>query len=70
MSACNLSYRLKRSGPKVENTKVFEQKGDLLNFKANIDPRSMLGQVNRVCQMCQNLEIARYPVKFPLFGSS
>ena len=28
-----------------ENSKVFEQKGDLLNFKANIDPRAVLSQV-------------------------
>ena len=25
-----------------KNSKVFEQKGDLLNFKANIDPRAVL----------------------------
>ena len=24
----------------TKNSKVFEQKGDLLNFKANIDPRA------------------------------
>ena len=30
---------------KKKNSKVFEQKGDLLNFKANIDPRAMLSQV-------------------------
>ena len=28
-----------------QNSKVFEQKGDLLNFKANIDPRAMLSRV-------------------------
>ena len=28
-----------------KNSKVFEQKGDLLNFKANIDPRAMLSQI-------------------------
>ena len=28
-----------------KNSKVFEQKGDLLNFKANIDPRAVLSQV-------------------------
>ena len=28
----------------LKNSKVFEQKGDLLNFKANIDPRAMLSQ--------------------------
>ena len=28
-----------------KNSKVFEQKGDLLNFKANIDPMAMLSQV-------------------------
>ena len=28
----------------MKNSKVFEQKGDLLNFKANIDPRAMLSQ--------------------------
>ena len=27
---------------KKENSKVFEQKGDLLNFKANIDPMTLL----------------------------
>ena len=30
---------------KKKNSKVFEQKGDLLNFKANIDPRAMLSQI-------------------------
>ena len=25
--------------PSVKNSKVFEQKGDLLNFKANNDPK-------------------------------
>ena len=28
-----------------KNSKVFEQKGDLLNFKANIDPMAVLKQV-------------------------
>ena len=28
-----------------KNSKVFEQKGDLLNFKANIDPRAVLSRV-------------------------
>ena len=28
-----------------KNSKVFEQKGDLLNFKANIDSMAMLSQV-------------------------
>ena len=28
-----------------KNSKVFEQKGDLLNFKANIDPMAVLSQV-------------------------
>ena len=27
---------------KLKNSKVFEQKGDFLNFKANIDPRAVL----------------------------
>ena len=27
-----------------KNSKVFEQKGDLLNFKANIDPMAALSQ--------------------------
>ena len=27
-----------------KNSKVFEQKGDLLNFKANIDPMAVLSQ--------------------------
>ena len=26
----------------IKNSKVFEQKGDLLNFKANIDPMALL----------------------------
>ena len=30
---------------KMKNSKVFEQKGDLLNFKANIDPRAVLSQI-------------------------
>ena len=30
---------------KKKNSKVFEQKGDLLNFKANIDPVAVLSQV-------------------------
>ena len=29
----------------IQNSKVFEQKGDLLNFKAIIDPRAVLSQV-------------------------
>ena len=29
----------------IENSKVFEQKGDLLNFKANINPMALLSQV-------------------------
>ena len=29
----------------LKNSKVFEQKGDLLNFKANIDPRAVLSRV-------------------------
>ena len=29
-------------GLTVQNSKVFEQKGDLLNLKANIDPRAVL----------------------------
>ena len=29
----------------VKNSKVFEQKGDLLNFKAKIDPVAVLSQV-------------------------
>ena len=28
-----------------KNSKVFEQKGDLLNFKANIDPMAVLSRV-------------------------
>ena len=28
----------------MKNSKVFEQKGDLLNFKANIDPMAMLSR--------------------------
>ena len=28
----------------LKNSKVFEQKGDLLNFKANIDPMAVLSQ--------------------------
>ena len=29
---------------RVKNSKVFEQKGDLLNFKANIDAMALLSQ--------------------------
>ena len=29
----------------VKNSKVFEQKGNFLNFKANIDPKAVLSQV-------------------------
>ena len=29
----------------LKNSKVFEQKGDLLNFKANIDPMALLSRV-------------------------
>ena len=29
----------------MKNSKVFGQKGDLLNFKANIDPMAVLSQV-------------------------
>ena len=29
----------------LKNSKVFEQKGDLLNFKANIDPMAVLSRV-------------------------
>ena len=29
---------------RYKNSKVFEQKGDLLNFKANIDSMAMLSQ--------------------------
>ena len=32
---------------KMKNSKVFEQKGDLLNFKANIDPRAVLAEPNQ-----------------------
>ena len=28
-----------------KNSKVFEQKGDFLNFKAHMDPRAVLSQV-------------------------
>ena len=28
-----------------KNSKVFEQKGDFLNFKANIDPMAVLSRV-------------------------
>ena len=31
-----------------KNSKVFEQKGDLLNFKANIDPMAVRSQVKPV----------------------
>ena len=31
-----------------KNSKVFEQKGDLFNFKANIDPMAVLSQVKPV----------------------
>ena len=29
----------------IKNSKVFEQKGDLLNFKANIDSMAVLSEV-------------------------
>ena len=29
----------------LKNSKVFRQKGDLLNFKANIDPMAVLSRV-------------------------
>ena len=32
-------------GISLKNSKVFEQKGNLLNFKTNIDPMAMLSQV-------------------------
>ena len=32
----------KKSFLEIKNSKVFEQKGDLLNFKANIDPMAVL----------------------------
>ena len=32
----------------IQNSNVFEQKGDLLNFKANIDPMAVLSQVKPV----------------------
>ena len=32
-------------GNEIKNSKVFEQKGELLNFKANIDPMALLSQV-------------------------
>ena len=32
----------------TKNSKVFEQKGDLLNFKANIDPMAELSRVKPV----------------------
>ena len=37
-ACCTLSIGFK-------NSKVFEQKGDHLNFKANIDPMAVLSQV-------------------------
>ena len=39
----NLKLRLFKKMHK-KNSKVFEQKGDLLNFKANIDPIAVLSQ--------------------------
>ena len=32
-------------GISLKNSKVFEQKGNLLNFKTNIDPMAVLSQV-------------------------
>ena len=37
---CHFLYTVCKSTAK--NSKVFEQKGDLLNFKANIDPMAVL----------------------------
>ena len=34
----------------VKNSKVFEQKGNLLNFKANIDRMDVLSQAEPSCQ--------------------
>ena len=34
--------KCKRKRRKSKNSKVFEQKGDLLSFKVNIDPKSGL----------------------------
>ena len=34
--------KCKRKRCKSKNSKVFEQKGDLLSFKVNIDPKSGL----------------------------
>ena len=34
---------------RCKNSKVFEQKGDLLNFKANIDPMALLSRVKQHC---------------------
>ena len=41
-----------------ENSKVFEQKGDFLNFKANIDP--MLGELINYAPLdiCQKYQIS------------
>ena len=33
--------KTKKNKKKQKNSKVFEQKGDLLNFKANIDPMAV-----------------------------
>ena len=41
----NISELLTESELQDKNSKVFEQKGDLLNFKANIDSMAVLSQV-------------------------
>ena len=39
----------------VKNSKVFEQKGNLLNFKANIDPMAMLSAKSSQAEPSQKL---------------
>ena len=47
----------------LKNSKVFEQKGDLLNFKANIDPRAELSRVEPGCKQFLVMFV-RFEVQF------
>ena len=43
----------------IKNSKVFEQKGHLLNFKANIDPRAVLSQIKSGWAESSSLELSQ-----------
>ena len=44
----------------IKNSRVFEQKGDLLNFKANIDPRAVLSQFKPGWSKSSWVELSQY----------